>query len=69
MIFRQVCVIADGTTFSAEQLQISRRFVFITIKLLSAASKHNCYINVKEVKKFKFDSDSDEIIGIYFTFC
>ena len=45
MIFRQVCVIADGTTFSTDQLQILRRFAFITIKLLSAVSKHTCYID------------------------
>ena len=69
MVFRQVCVIADGATFSTDQLQILRRFAFIAIKLLSAASKHTCYINVKEVIKFKFDFDSNEIIDVYFTFC
>ena len=67
MVFRQVC--ADGATFSTDQLQILRRVSFITIKELSATSRHTCYINVKEVMKFKFDFDSNEIIDVYFIFC
>ena len=59
MNFRKVFFIADGTTLNTDQLQILRQ----------AASKHTCYINVKEGMKFKFDFDSNEIIDVYFTFC